>query len=37
MQSRLEVDKILPDALRAVLQVQTYINHHSAVNLLCST
>lgn len=31
MQSRLEVDKIAPDALKAVLQVQAYINHHSGL------
>lgn len=29
MQSRLEADKIAPEALKAVLQVQAYINNHS--------
>jgi len=29
MQARLQVDKVAPDAVKAVLQVQAYINNHS--------
>jgi len=31
MQSRLDADKIAPEAYKAVLQVQAYINHHSGL------
>jgi AhpD family alkylhydroperoxidase len=31
MQARLQADKIAPEALKAVLQVQAYINHHSGL------
>ena len=31
MQARLQVDKVAPDALKAVLQVQAYINNHSGL------
>jgi hypothetical protein len=31
MQARLELDKVAPDALKAVLQVSAYINNHSGL------
>jgi hypothetical protein len=31
MHPRLEIDKVAPDALRAVLQVSAYINNHSGL------
>ena len=31
MQARLQVDKVAPDAVKAVLQVQAYINNHSGL------
>jgi AhpD family alkylhydroperoxidase len=31
MQPRLEADKIAPDAYKAVLHVQAYLNHHSGL------
>ena len=31
MHSRLQADKIAPEAYKAVLQVQAYINHHSGL------
>lgn len=31
MQARLQADKIAPEAYKAVLQVQAYINHHSGL------
>lgn len=31
MQARLQADKIAPEAVKAVLQVQAYINNHSGL------